>query len=156
LVIRKIKWKTTEWHRNNLSPFHKEDDTLHKTHFFYVEPMKLKTGSSVHGKFLYNNDCHKKEGSHTDFHRKIGFCLSRPSEMRSNQNRSATQHRERKKRRKFIEPLDNWNKPFSLLQCAGQDMASKQVQGKEGMGFLVYFHSDDLVSFSLASMWNLD
>lgn len=101
-------------------PFHKEDDTLHKTRFFYVEPMKLKTGSSVHGKFLYNNDCHRKEGSHTDFHRKIGFCLSRPS--------------------------------FSLLQCAGQDMASKQVQGKEGMGFLVYFHSDDLVSFSLASM----
>lgn len=89
-------------------PFHKEDDTLHKT------------GSSVHGKFLYNNDCHKKEGSHTNFHRKIGFSLSRPS--------------------------------FSLLQCAGQDMASKQVQGKEGMGILVYFHSDDLVSFSLASV----
>lgn len=64
-----------------LAPSGKGDYTLHKIHFFSDVPMK-KAGSPGDGKFLYNNDCHKEEDFHINYHKKIVLYWSKPSETR--------------------------------------------------------------------------
>lgn len=87
----------------------KGDYTLHNTCCY--DFLMIKTGSLWDGKFLYNNDCHKEEDFHINYHKKSVLYLSKPS--------------------------------FSLLQCAGQHMVSKQVLGKEGKRCQECTQSDD-------------
>lgn len=60
-------------------PFHKEDYTFRMARSSLVG-MMMDVGSWVRDKFLYNNDWYREEDFRTNYHKKIVYYLSKPSE----------------------------------------------------------------------------